>query len=259
LATLVTGTKLGPLWHVERGDTPLLVLGKVVYRLSEVFRSLPDRQARVAAPVIYNLRPDALLHDRLLKERHIVLRDRHPDDEYSDRTLSRHATRLGTVILHSLVERQAPIDDTALLAIVRSEVEFADQFDQHISPAAFAQQVRMRYSPATTEAEQAFLRLRVLAPVSTTDDLIVARTDADGDWLCVFSTEEGLRAHQRVTPGQPWSERWHTIRGDDLVRTVASRWTTVGVLVDPPATPSGDAHATLRLSSATVAHLADHC
>lgn len=261
LPSLVLTTKLGELWHVTRHDLKSVLLAKVIYRLEEEFRNVCDRRIRRAAPVIYNTLRDPEMHDLDLGQRQDLLRDRHPDEDgYSKRSMSRIIHTLGEAIEHSLLSPLPAIPEAALLAIMRREAEFTDELSGRIGPSAFTRLVGQSYT-APMDASAAFLRLPVLVPRSHTNDLIIARTADQGDWLCVFSTQETQRAHQNATPRQPWSGSCSTILGAELVHTVVSRWSSVGILVDPPASRSADSGAAaakaLRLPPSELTRLAD--
>lgn len=132
-----------------------------------------------------------------------------------------------------------PVPQADLLAIVCREVDFDNELAERIGPDAFTRTVQQSYT-GPDDAHTAFLRATVYVPRSPSDELIIARTAADGDWLCAFSTPETQLAHREATPSGPWSTRCGTMLGAELARTVTRRWTTVGIVVDPPATPSGD-------------------
>lgn len=259
LTLFMRDSGLTRLWGISREESRLVVLGTAIYRLDQVIRTFTDQRVVGAAAVIYNLLPDPDLHDRELGERLAVLRERCPHEKgYSQSSLSRMIRVLGDAVERSLYLPPQPIPDADLLAIVARERDFEDELNGRIGPDTFARTVRQTYT-APDDAHSAFLRLSVFVPVSHSDDLIIAHTP-DGHWLCVFSTPETQRAHQKATPPQPWSGRCTTMLGAELARTVTRRWQTVGVVVDPAATPSSDPRTdltrTLRIPPNELSRLA---
>lgn len=249
LRQLVSDTRLGHLWLIPRGDTGTLLLAQVIYRVEQEF-PLVSSEARLAAAVTYNTPADLHMHDLSLEARHQLLRQRQPHGRYSQRTLSRVTTMVSEAVERSLYSPRPVIPDRDLLEIVRREEEFADEVNGRIGPAAFDRRVQQIYAVPVTEAATDFLRLSVFVPSSDTHELIIARTVDYGDWLCVFSTETNLLAFQR------WSGGWVRMLGAEVVRAVASRWSTVGILVNPPAKRSSDVLTALRIPPSLVAELA---
>jgi hypothetical protein len=274
LGTEIVKTALGDVWRITRADAESIVLAKVIYRLESVFRTIPDPHARAVAPAIYNINPDLEMHMLDLGARQDLLRTRHPGEEgYAPRSIARIITTLVNALMRSLIEpagihptshRKAlrpPMPDVpedVLLATVQREYEFVDRVAGVIGPAAFDRMVRLSFTARIDDAAAAFLTLPAIVPMSHSSELIIARTRDQGDWLCVFSTEDALQAHLAATPGQPWSGRWARRMGAELVRTVADRWTSVGILINPPATPSPDTVTALRITPESVAELARH-
>jgi hypothetical protein len=255
------GSMLGEFWGVTDRDPTLVVLGKAIYRLDGVFRTIFDDDMRRAGPAIYNTLRDVSMHGLTLTERQDRYRREYSSKVFSQRSMSRITADLVAAVLRSIEHLPKgavlpPIPDQALLTIVRQEAEFADEVSGLVGPAAFSRKVRRSYTAAVDEAAAAFMRLSVVVPNSYTNDLIIARTEEFGDWLCAFSTETALKDHQQATSGQPWSGTWRSELGVDLVQTVTSRWSSVGILVDPPASRSDDATSSLRLPPAVLAVLA---
>lgn len=260
LPSLLFDSQLGNLWDISRDDQPDIRVAKVIYRLEQVFRTITVARDREAAPVIFNLNPDAETHSLNLEQRLDVLSSRHPGEPgYSRRSMSRITEKLSNYVIASLKLPLPGIPDDDLLAIVRREHALADELSGQIGPREFRDTVRRSYSSPREEATQKFLRLPAFVPTSHTNDLIIAKTSDHGDWICVFSDEGTLRSHCHATPHQPWSGKSARMLGAELVRRVVGRWNSVGILVDPPATRSterDDAVETLRLSPGELARLA---
>lgn len=259
LALSLRDTGLAELWVISRQAPRIVVLATAIYRLEQVFRTFTDQRVVRAAAVIYNLRPDRELHDVELTERLAVLRDRYPHEKgFSPSSLSRMTRALSDALERSLHVPLRPVPQADLLAIVRREADFDDELAERIGPDAFTRTIQQSYT-GPDDAHAAFLRATVYVPRSRSDDLIIARTAGDGDWLCAFSAPETQLAHREATPSGPWSDRCGTMLGADLARTVTHRWTTVGIVVDPPATPSGDSRTdltrTLRIPPAELSRL----
>ncbi|MPZ85221.1 MAG: hypothetical protein GEV28_34470 [Actinophytocola sp.] len=252
-------SNLGVQWGIVRYEQRVVQLAKVQYRLAQVFRTLPDERGKRLAPVLYNMDPDPEMCRRDLGGRKVLFVMRHPNEGYSERTLSRILEATVPAIKNSLQASLPEIPAEALRKLVQREQEFAVERSGRVHSDAFARLVRRSYTAPMDEAVAAFLRLSVVVPRSQTDGLIVARTAGQGDWLCVFSTEANHETHRHTTRQQPWSGRYGMMLGADLVREVVDRWRTVGIVVDPPGTRSSDAPAhtsnTLRLPASELPRL----
>jgi hypothetical protein len=83
----------------------------------------------------------------------------------------------------------------------------------------------------------------------------VTRTERAGYWVSAFSYSDLFRAHAEAArlPRKEWS----AIKGADLIRRVRSLPIPAGVIINPPASPSGDVSQALPLPAETVRAIAE--
>jgi len=232
---------LGAVWRIDRSDSELLRRAKLIYRLDAEFNLLPEAEQRLVLPLLYNTPADREMADLDFQERMDLIRKRYPDKAFSSRTLHRMRTQVAARIAATLNRTAPPFDDDVLGRIVQRERLFAAELIQANRPQRFAELVRKAYDAPMRTPIAAFLALRVFVPRTRDHQLIVGKTSRHGDWVCVFTTEQALSAH----PVARRDGGCHTVvAGADIVREVAGKWRTVGIVVDPSAVrSSGDGAA----------------
>jgi SseB protein N-terminal domain len=143
-----------------------------------------------------------------------------------------------------------------LTAIVRQESQFATELERMRDISAFERLVQAGYTAPMLRAHEAFLAQQLITALSSTNELVVARTPR-GDWVCAFGSVEALRAHQSATPRQDAGGPIVTLSGAELVRSLLTRPQAIGVVFNPTPFRSGDACSTLHLTPADLTDLAD--
>lgn len=252
----LTRTALGALWGVSAENSDLELVCTVIYRLEALIRTRSARE-QLILPSLYNFAADHELRKLRLGERQEAIAQRNAGQSFSERSQTRILVSFLDAILASLQAPLPPVDEDALLGIVRREQRFADDAAGFIGPATFNDLVRKVYAAPLNEATEAFLRVRVSFGVSTSGQPVIASSPTAGAWLCVFTNPHGLSAHQSATHNrQPPSGGIRTMSGADVVKLVQGLDHPTGILVDPPCGSDLDTTCAMEIGPETVAELA---
>jgi hypothetical protein len=251
----LTRTSLGTLWGVAADASDLVLVCTVIYRLEELIRTRSARE-QLILPGLYNFAADHELRKLKLGDRQSVIAQGNPGQSFSERSQTRILVSFQDAILAALQAGLAPVDEAALLGIVRREQRFADEAAGFIGPSTFSELVRKVYAAPLNEATKAFLRVRVSFGVSTSGQPIIASSPTEGAWLCVFTKPHGLSAHRSATRDrQPPSGGVRTMSGADVVELVHGLEHPTGILVDPPCGADLDMTCAMAIGPETVAEL----
>jgi hypothetical protein len=254
----LTETQLGTLWGIASTPAPsdLELVCTVIYRLEEVIRTRSPRE-QLALPGLYNIICDDKLRPLKLQGRQSEISRRYPDQALSLRNQLRILETFQQTLLASLHAPLHPVDNTTLLTIVRREQRFSDKTADFVGPATFRDLVRRAYISPVSEPLDAFLRVRVSFWVSSSGQPIIARSPTLGDWLCVFTDQQGLAAHETATKARrPQATEIRTTSGAELIALARALDLPIGILVDPPSHPEHDSRCALEITPEDIAELA---
>jgi hypothetical protein len=289
------GRDLRLIWGIADNDQVDRVRAAVIHQLRVVLAGLTDRD-RFVGELTYNLLPDADLRDAQLGIRQQRGCRRGPSP-MSKRTVERIFEKVVLPeVCRSLANRPAPAPEHVITELMLSEqrkqhetaaVEqvLAEELptvrlslvvpDEPVPPllpapprrpgpdgelAGFHAVLRVLNgaSSAADEAVRRFLGIRVHGCWMPDGDLPVARAEAEGDWVCVFSSPALLAEYRRVA-GARWSPRVFQLSGAELVRRVADRDTPTGVLLNPAQQRDGEVVESFALHPRTFGNSPPGC
>jgi hypothetical protein len=253
-------------WRIAIAEPTGILRARLIWHLTRILPYLGNAELTVLGRAAYNLDRDTSTHHLKLMERLASLKG-YPLDT---RSAYRHFSENIRPVVIARLDRALDVPDHELRKVLELEREFAERVKresvrdardlvpsrQFRSPAHadLSRVIRTIYTSPIAASVEVLLRSQVIVAEASTRGLIVTQTTRAGYWVSAFSDSDLLRAHAEAA-GLPW-KGWSALVGADLIRRVASLSTPVGVIINPPASTTGDISQTLPLPAETVRAIA---